>query len=48
MIFVWGWDGNKMLLWVYESEGMSCMIGCVYKYEYRHDISIYGNFLIGW
>jgi len=32
---------------VYELRSMSCMIGCLYLYTYRHDISIDGNFLIG-
>jgi len=25
-----------------------CMIGCLYTYACQHDISIYGNSLIGW
>ena len=33
---------------VYELGSMSCMIGCLYTYTYRHDIGIYGNFLIDW
>ena len=33
---------------VYELGTISCMIGCLYTNTYQHDISIDGNFLIGW
>jgi len=33
---------------VYELGNGSCMIGGVYTYACQHDISIYGNSLIGW
>jgi len=33
---------------VYELGTVSCMIGCLYTYACQHDISIYGNSLIGW